>query len=284
MRKTSLLLLALLLALSLGYPVRADSAFYVVPKFTEKQKESTGYFYLHLDPGQTDRLSVDIANPTDQPITVVVELLDAISSPVGEVDYVPAEQRDTKTTLSVTDVATLDQSEFTLAVGASAQAIVDVAMPLEPFSGEILGGLRFSVLPDTNAPAVGGVRNVYAYLISLRIEQGDLLPPLSFSIESVAPHTIYGQNAVRVDLYNQAWRVVKDASLTFALCGTDGAVTPYVYEIPLRSFAPASVMAYEFAFPRENLPAPGSYVARVTLTAEEESWHFESPFELPPEE
>ncbi len=277
------LLAVLLLIAHVAIVANAESAFYIRPNFTENQKQNTGYFYINIPPKQAQQLSVDVVNPTDAEIAVRVELLDAVSASLGEVDYTAPDKRDPETSLSLTDVARLSRAEVTLAPGTTTTVNLTVQMPEEAFVGEILGALRFSQLPDPEQQDVGGVKNLYAYLISVRLEQGDTMPPPAFTLQGISPHAVYGENAMIVNIYNQAWRVVKDAQLTIELTDEAGDKAPFVYEASLGSFAPCSVMRYVYRFPRENLPEPGIYTARVTLTFEGEQWLLEAPLEIPPE-
>lgn len=153
--------LTAVLVLCLGPAASANESaldFRVMPGPDSEVSEGGDYFVLTAEPGDVERQTVEVSNPSDEMLDVRLAAVDAATAQMGGVDY-GAEQLPTKATGSW---IALDQERIQLAPGDSEEVAFDVNVPGDAPSGVHLGGLVVWVegVEQKQAAGAGATMNV----------------------------------------------------------------------------------------------------------------------------
>ena len=136
---------------TVGQAEQADTeekmGFAVESIIPENQVDTTKtYFYLAMEPNQTQTIQVKLRNLQDAPITIQIKVHTAVSSSVGAIDYAKDKPKlDKSLTEPITDLVKRKDGTEEVTLKASEEKTVsfDITTPKTAFSGVKLGSLRF---------------------------------------------------------------------------------------------------------------------------------------------
>lgn len=243
-----------------------------------------GYFYLRMEPGARQTLSVDVRNEGTEPVTIDMEVTPAMTNENGLIQYAQSteEGEDASAFVRVSDVMTMKESEVTIAPMSSATVEVEIAMPEDAFDGTLLGGLVFTRQPDEAERSGGGmvVSSRYAYVLPVRLRETDakILPEFALDAVKANEETPFGPR-LTVAVRNGGAAIVKPLSLSCEVY-REGSESPVLTHRNERiEMAPNTLMAY--AIQQESALSPGEYVAKVSLTYRDTLYEYEERITVP---
>lgn len=256
---------------NIGYYVRA-----VLP---ENQIDDTlTYFDLHMAPGQSQVLEVEVVNETNEAITVDLAAISASTNRNGVIDYKTPDIRDKTLEHPFSELATPEASSLTIQANGTAIARVVIDMPGESYDGVVLGGMVFTRQPDGAQTAAEGtsVQNVYSYVLGVKLSETDTAVAPAFEIESIKGETVNYLPALVHNIRNTEAAIVKGMDLHITVKDAEGNTVAEVEKTGI-DMAPNSVMPLAVT-PEGSQLVPGDYTSEITLTHNGQSVDFTEKF------
>ncbi|WP_067922494.1 WxL protein peptidoglycan domain-containing protein [Alicyclobacillus shizuokensis] len=269
--------LAVNTALAAGQPGGAPGAslpFAVTPVLNGQQVHGvTGYFDVHVRPGQTLRLQMQVHNLTRQPVTVKAASANGLTMANGGVEYVPQTQLAGSRLL---DHSFALASRISLPASIRLPASGSVRVPIEVKvpnvdAGTYLGGVVFSASGASTESTARVAGNQTAIIIQNRFNMAVAIalnlphtvsPRFAFGRADVAPVSTGEQ--LRIGMSNQAAAVLKGLTGRYALVNENGDT------VQAGSFGPftmAPKTAITYPVPLQAMPPAGRYTLRLTAHA-----------------
>ncbi|RPA60726.1 DUF3324 domain-containing protein [Aerococcus agrisoli] len=256
----------------------------VYPVLPENQlTPQVSYFDLRVAPEDQQTLQVEVINEGTEPVTVGMELVNASTNANGLVVYDAelSENPDETLTNPVTEWATLEQDEVTVAVGESEFVNVNLDVPEEAFDGVKLGGIIFTEVKDdsTESSSEGfAVSNTYAYAMALQVSENDTEIAPDFKVKNVTPQVSDGARSVVVDIQNPQPKLTGGVTIQTDIRKQNDEEILVSETMENAEFAPNSTMPLVIEWPTEM--EAGTYVAKITMTRGEDVWEEEKTFTI----
>ncbi|MCI1986106.1 MAG: DUF916 and DUF3324 domain-containing protein [Lactobacillus sp.] len=185
-----------MLAMAIGLtglaPVNAaeePGQFTLTPQLPSNQNPKTsGYFDLLVKPGQTQTLTVQLTNSSDQPGKFQVWANPGLTSDNGAIDYSQRHRNaDAGAPLAFRQIATLPQHVYTVGANSHVAIPLTLKLPNKQFRGRVLGALNVVQVGKGAATTTSGntvIRNKVGYSLAVVLQQ---------SREPVAPQLTGGK-------------------------------------------------------------------------------------------
>lgn len=276
------ILACMTLTLALGcaaVSAQGSSGYSVQPILPENQMDTgVSYFDLKVVPGQSQILQVLIKNKEAEPIEVAMEANTAFSNSNGLIEYSYSEERDeslqvdfSKVVIPVTPV---------IKVPANGKVIAEfvLAVPDEPFEGDVLGGFLFMKLEQIANQEDAGVaiQNIFQYAIGVRLRESEEAVEPLFELAGVEESEIRKQTLL-IHLRNPQPLIARNMELVVSVYPQDGHEPLRVFERERIAMAPNSTMVYRIVLGNEQALESGEYRVTVQLRFQEDIWDFEMP-------
>ena len=159
-------------SLLVGTPVHAAGNDYTVQAVmpaSQIDKTNASYFDMQLQPGQTESLTVNLANTSDKTITVDVNKGTAGTQLGGVVDYVASTGFDKTLAAKIGDGIEVTD-KVTLAPKETKAVTAKVTMPTVPTNGIYVGGLKFTEEgQDSDSGSENGmhISGLFSYAVAI---------------------------------------------------------------------------------------------------------------------
>lgn len=260
-----------------------DVGFVMSAILPENQHTNSTYFDLRMQPGQTQDLQVRVVNTGVKDIIVQVDAITASTAESGFIDYKTKGVQDETLKTPFSSIATPKQPELTVPAGESVVTEITVKMPEEEFDGIILGGISVTMDPSKQGDAQEegeGIQivNAYSYVTGVVLSETDTEVKPDFEGVSAYADMLHSRPAIFSEIRNSQAAIAKDVQMDIKVF-RDGESTPKWEESKLVEFAPNSLLRYGVMITDGELE-PGSYVSKVTLEKDGETWAFDLPFEV----
>jgi hypothetical protein len=225
------LLLLAIVAASFGFLAQKTQAdqvsFYVTPQLPDNQiAKNAGFFYLQMNPGQSQKEVVKLTNNTNKDTVVDIFSASAKTANSGMVSYMPLYnvKNDKSLEYDLTDYIKV-QGKVTLKANTSVEVPVQISMPNQAMEGVIAGGLTFKEEGQQTKPAKGAsgvsVINNYQFVMAVVLRQNmDIIPPI-MSLTSVNASQVNLRNSINIGLENSEKAFVNNMALHFDIKGVD---------------------------------------------------------------
>ena len=230
--------------------------FRVAPSSGSAVSDGGDYFVLSMQPGDVERQTVDLTNPSAETLTVRLAAVDAATAQMGGVDY-GAEQLTPKATGTW---IILDQDLVELEPGDSEEVAFEVNAPTDAASGVHLGGLVVWVegAEQQQDAGAGATMNVQSRrVVAVQVEvAGPAAPVLEIrGAEAEArPDGLY----LGIDLFNSGNGFAKGTG-TVSIEGRDGQGAFLVDTV-----VPRTGTIYPFRWAGSSVPS-GSYEVAIEV-------------------
>lgn len=269
-------------ALAAASNTAADIGFYVRAIIPENQIDTTlSYFDLHMQPGDTQRLEVEVVNESAEAITVGLDAVSASTNRNGVIDYKTPDIRDETLKIPFSSIAALDEPAITLAPGETKTVGVTLRMPETLFDGVVLGGLVLTKAPKAAAEGSGdtiAIQNVYSYVIGVKLSETEAAVTPSFQLLSVEAELMNNQAVYMHYIRNSEAAIVKNMALNVDIY-RDGESEPVLTVSKTGvDMAPNSVMPLAATLGEGQALEAGDYTSVVNVTHGGEHWSFENKF------
>lgn len=270
----------LILLLGMFWPgqlVAAEGAgFTVTPELPANQiGGDTGWFNLLVKPGETQTLTVTVANQSNQDKQLKLELTNAFTQDNGQVGYAPNQKKATSAKLQLTAIGSRPIS-LTLAAHQGRKVTFQVKPPAKGFSGQILGAVYVrDETPPAEASGSGfAVTNAFAMVVAVQLQTSEKLVPPAVQLDAVKATTEH----IQATLQNTAPRLFGKMTLQAKVLPAGQTTAVYTQKNTDYAMAPTSAFNYQLT-PTKTLAA-GEYQLVIDASAGSYKWHLTKNFTL----
>nr|WP_260865590.1 DUF916 and DUF3324 domain-containing protein [Enterococcus casseliflavus] len=260
-------------------------SFYVTPEFPESQiEESTSYFDLNLDAGETENLALKLQNASSEPIQVQVTPHTAYTNVHGVVEYgKDAQEPDNSLLFSLDEL--IDPSGVIELAGNETKTItVPLHMPEESFEGFLAGGLRITEVKEEQEKTTSNeeglaIKNEFAYVVGVVVSNSrDSVQP-DLDLLAVFADQLNYRNVISATIQNFTPTFVNRMTVeaTVQRIGEDEVL--YEASEEMMQMAPNSHFDFPISLEGDRFQS-GDYVLNLKATSGEEEWSWEREFTI----
>lgn len=272
-----------ILSLFFGPVAFADQSagFSVRPILGENQVNSeVGYFDLNLEPGESQTLSLELRNMSDEEINLSISVHTAFTNVSGVVEYgSDADVPDDTLPFFLADYIQGD-GKITLSEGETKQVDLLLTLPEDkPFEGVLAAGIRVEEIKDREhlSEESMAIENTLSYVMGLVVsnKREQLSPELD--LLAVYADQLNFRNVFSAQIQNQSGTFVNQLEVIASIYNEDQTERLYSTEASGMQMAPHS----NFAFPiplNGELFVPGTYVLHLQANSGELEWEWTRSF------
>ncbi|MEO1771565.1 WxL protein host-binding domain-containing protein [Candidatus Enterococcus ferrettii] len=247
----------------------------------ETQIDKTAhYFYIHVNPEESQTLKVKVISKRKEPSKVSVHLNNAVTNITGQIDYGQENaQLDSSMKLPLTDIVKIEQKEITVENFEEKIVELKVNPPKEKFSGVRLGAVVFRSAEESENES--GVKSTYGYKISVMTSE-DLAPYNKggeLNYLGVKATLYNGEKVVTMTAQNPNPFVLEKLMMTTKLRKKGQKEVIASNALQDMKIAPNSSFDFLTYLGIEELE-PGKYVIESKATDGEKNWNWEKEFEI----
>lgn len=285
-RKWWLVLVAALMGFCTMQAQHASAAsgagFTVAPVIPSNQiGDISSYFNLLVKPGSTQKLTVNIANTTNQDKKLRVSATNAFTQTNGEIGYKPNNQTDPSAKHYLKDLAS-KPINITIPGGQVQAVTMSVKVPKRGLDGVLLGGI-YVLDRTTRRSSASGMRinNRFALVVGVQLQtvktaQTDVRPEVK--LMSVQGGLQSNKPAVLATLQNPTPTYFGQMDITAKVSWRDSTKTLFKRKVYNYAMAPTSHFAFGI-FPDVGLE-PGDYTLDLLAVSGKRRWHFKKNFTI----
>lgn len=260
--------------------------FYPTFEFPENQMaKDVGYFHLKMTPGQTQTIALTLNNPGKEAITVDISLNSAKTNANGVIDYGKTDiKNDPSLKFDFVDIVKGPES-VEIAAGETKNVEFQIKMPETKYDGVIVGGIQFIKRNSAEKTDSGGskVRNVYAYLMGLKLQETDSTLQPDLKLNKVYAEQFNYRNAIMVNFSNTAATYVEEMTTEVQISKQGTSNVLYETKKTSMRMAPNTLIDFPIDMNGEKM-VKGDYIADILVTSGEQKWKWSEKFTITAEE
>ncbi|MEI5993295.1 DUF916 and DUF3324 domain-containing protein [Candidatus Enterococcus mansonii] len=284
-QKIEIAIIFLFLSLMIGITAQASEINFTVKAILpENQRSKTvSYFDLRVTPNETQTLSVELTNDTDEDITVSASANSAITNDNGVVDYSYKDtKKDSSAVITFSEIASMPKD---IKLPKKSKKIVEcvVNIPKESFNGYILGGLYFeqkengqSETKEQGALAVG---NRFSYVVGVLLSETDQEVRPELALNEVKATQVNGNNAVIMNIQNKKAAMIKKLQVDAKLYYEKEKKPRYENHQESLTMAPNTNFNYKIDLKEQPFVA-GNYTVKIKANDGFRDWTWERTFKI----
>ncbi|AMG48993.1 DUF916 and DUF3324 domain-containing protein [Enterococcus entomosocium] len=272
-----------ILTLFFGPVAFADQSagFSVRPILSENQVNSeVGYFDLNLEPGESQTLSLELRNMSDEEINLSISVHTAFTNVSGVVEYgSDADVPDDTLPFFLADYIQGD-GKITLSEGETKQVDLLLTLPEDkPFEGVLAAGIRVEEIKDSEhlSEESMAIENTLSYVMGLVVsnKREQLSPELD--LLAIYADQLNFRNVFSAQTQNQSGTFVNQLEVIASIYNEDQTKRLYSTEASGMQMAPHSNFAFPIPLNGESF-APGTYVLHLQASSGELEWEWTKSF------
>lgn len=272
-----------ILTLFFGPVTFADQSagFSVRPILGENQVNSeVGYFDLNLEPGESQTLSLELRNMSDEEVNLSISVHTAFTNVSGVVEYgSDADVPDDTLPFFLADYIEGD-GKITLSEGETKQVDLLLTLPEDkPFEGVIAAGIRVEEIKDSEhlSEESMAIENTLSYVMGLVVsnKREQLSPELD--LLAVYADQLNFRNVFSAQIQNQSGTFVNQLEVIASIYNEDQTERLYSTEASGMQMAPHSNFAFPISLNGESF-VPGTYVLHLQANSGELEWEWTRSF------
>lgn len=241
--------------------------------------KDVSYFDLQLEPNQQERLEIEISNNSDEPVEVEVSANSATTNMNGVIDYGMSNQpADESLVIPFSDIATVEESNISLASQETKTIAILVQMPDTAFEGIVLGGITVSEKRNDDEQE-NQVMNLFSYSLAVVISQSTTDLDSLVNLKGVQVEQRNRRNVIVASIQNPIAKILNDVSVEAKVYKGNQSDPMYHAARSDMRMAPNSTLDFGISTNDQRLQ-PGKYKLVLVVSSEEESWEFEQEFEI----
>ncbi len=276
-------ILFLLLSISMGVTSQASEINFNVKAISPENQRSKeiSYFDLRVVPGETQTLSVELTNDTEEDVTVYASANSAITNDNGIVDcsYNDA-KKDSSAVFTFSEIAKMPKE--IILPKKSTKIVEDVVeIPKESFDGYVLGGFYFEQKEDKEEKSQGAlaVGNRFSYVVGVLMSETDQEIKPELALNDVKATQITGNNAVIMNIQNKKPAMIKKLQLDVKLYYENETKPRYENHQESLTMAPNTNFNYKIDL-KEQPFVSGNYTVKIKANDRYKDWSWERKFEI----
>lgn len=241
---------------------------------------------LLMTPGQKQQVTVVLSNDSDEESIIEVSINGARTNGFGGLEYSPNEFKSDETmTYDLADLVTAPE-EVVIPGKGTADLVLDISMPNEPFQGIVTGGVQLMKKDGgveskeaNNSAAIN--RFAFLFGVTLRTNEEPVVP--DFQLRKAYPGQDNFRNAIKIDLGNTQPMIAEGLTLNADITKKGKNDVLYSRKKTDVSMAPHALMSFPIELDGERFKA-GDYTAHVVLTGYDKEWTWSEDFTITDEE
>ncbi|MBO0440795.1 DUF916 and DUF3324 domain-containing protein [Candidatus Enterococcus ikei] len=265
---------------SIGHASEIDFSVKAILPENQRSKEIS-YFDLRVVPGETQTLSVELTNDTDEDITVYASANSAITNDNGVVDYSYNDtKKDSSADFTFSEIATIPK-EITLPKNSTKIVECVINIPKNPFDGYVLGGLYFEQKQEKETKSQGAlaVGNRFSYVVGVLLSETDKDVRPELALNEVKATQINGNNAVTMNIQDKKAAMIKKLQVDAKLYYEDETKPRYENHQESLTMAPNTNFNYKIDLKEQPFVA-GNYTVKIKANDGYKDWTWERTFEI----
>lgn len=243
------------------------------------------FFYLQVEPAKPQVIQVKVRSTRVEPVTVKVEIHDAVSSSVGAIDYAKYDPKlDESLNDPITSFVTINDDQTEVTVQNYEEKVIEYTIqpPATPFSGVKLGSLRF-VNKDENAERdpQTGLSTEYAYVIALMLREDDerFNMGADLHLKEVDLKLSNGRKVIAANIQNNQPKVLQEMEIQGNV--KRKGESEILAHNRMGHFAVAPNSNFDFEMPLDlNAFSAGTYVFTGKAEGDGKVWRWEEEFTI----
>ncbi|MGJ1010835.1 hypothetical protein IGI96_002359 [Enterococcus sp. DIV0421] len=258
-----------------------SAGFSVRPILSENQVNSeVGYFDLNLEPGESQTLSLELRNMSDEEINLSISVHTAFTNVSGVVEYgSDADVPDDTLPFFLADYIQGD-GKITLSEGETKQVDLLLTLPEDkPFEGVLAAGIRVEEIKDSEhlSEESMAIENTLSYVMGLVVsnKREQLSPELD--LLAVYADQLNFRNVFSAQIQNQSGTFVNQLQVIASIYNEDQTERLYSTEASGMQMAPHSNFAFPIPLNGESF-VPGTYVLHLQANSGELEWEWTRTF------
>ncbi|WP_086311982.1 hypothetical protein A5821_003227 [Enterococcus sp. 7F3_DIV0205] len=273
----------LLLFLTIGSVSQASEIDFSVKAILPENQRSKeiSYFDLRVVPGETQTLSIELTNDTDEEITVYASANSAITNDNGVVDYSYKDtKKDSSAVFTFSEIASMPK-EIILPKKSNKTIECTVDIPKHPFDGYVLGGLYFEQKEEKEAQSQGAlaVGNRFSYVVGVLLSETDKEVKPELALNDVKATQLNGNNAVIMNIQDKKAAMIKKLQLDAKLYYEDETKPRYENHQESLTMAPNTNFNYKIDLKDQPFVA-GNYTVKLKANDGYKDWSWERKFKI----
>lgn len=237
-----------------------------------------GFYHFIGTPGESEPFKIKITNYSDEEITIDVGVHSASTNENGLTSYLAQKTFDDSLINKTEDLVTLDKDKLTVAPHYTTFLTGTVMYPKSDWSGDILGGIRFT--KETDKKTKETITHEYAYTIGLllNMKEGATVEN-ELALHSVNANQRNLRNFIEANIQNSAAVMIKEMSIEANIFKEGTSNSVYHYTVSDMRMAPNS--NFDFGIPTGDVPLQsGAYKLTMHVNADGKTYDFTKSFEL----
>lgn len=258
-----------------------SAGFSVRPILSENQVNSeVGYFDLNLEPGESQTLSLELRNMSDEEINLSISVHTAFTNVSGVVEYgSDADVPNDTLPFFLADYIEGD-GKITLSEGETKQVDLLLTLPEDkPFEGVLAAGIRVEEIKDGEhlSEESMAIENTLSYVMGLVVsnKREQLSPELD--LLTVYADQLNFRNVFSAQIQNQSGAFVNQLEVIASIYNEDQTERLYSTEASGMQMAPHSNFAFPIPLNGESFVS-GTYVLHLQANSGELEWEWTRSF------
>lgn len=254
--------------------INADSqnpkmSFQVSTTKLNNQIADVDYFDLNMKNQKNVELPIQITNPSNQDVTVSIDIIDGTTTSLGEIQYTKENSYQKSRGNRLSDFVKEKHQLVTIPKNKTISKKIPVKVSSN-ISGVVLGGIKVSQVNSDSSSEKNEesgqmtVQNTYAYVLGVQLHFKDLSKnTFNWSLGDINLKKIHTESKLVIDINNDNQKVVRKASSKIIISKLDSNKKKIISEeFTKLDFAPMSTLSQQIN--PENITA-GTYEAQVTI-------------------
>ncbi|WP_207695851.1 hypothetical protein DOK67_0001432 [Enterococcus sp. DIV0212c] len=250
----------------------------------ENQQGNVGYFDLRMTPSQEQTAVIELANGSDEEITIGVSLNGAKTNGNGVIEYGPsAIEKDKSLKYDFVDVVK-GPKEVVLPPKSMVPLKLEIKMPNASIDGYISGGIQLKQMikaekEEKEKKKKTGITNEYAFLVGMLLSESDVEIKPNLELNKVYAGLANYRNAVFVNFSNIQPAYLEEMTLDVQVMKKGSDEVLYDTKKAGMRMAPNSLIDFPVEMNGDHMEA-GDYKAHILVTAGDEKWEWEKEFNI----
>jgi len=239
------------------------------------------FFHLLLEPSEIQEIEIILTNETDEEITALIDIVTATTNPNGLVEYAWRDvEQDSSLLFPMEDIVTGPDTVL-LPIDEPISVFLTITMPSKSLEGVLAGGITFMEVDTEEEEVAEGmtILNRFAFTQAIILRNSTQGVPAEFVLNEIVPTQQGMRTHISGNIQNTSPRFVNQvrAEAFVTVYGEDEVLFENIMESV--QFAPNSNFDFMIPMDGERLN-PGRFTWHMTLSTENDTWKFQSDFEI----
>lgn len=245
--------------------------------YPENQITDKGYLDLLMTPGQKQKVSLTLNNPSDEVVNVDLTILGAKTNKNGVIAYSEPNIANDDSLKYPFETLVTGPETVQLKANESKNVEFEIAMPESEIEGQIVGGISMirSSKDDKEEEADGTqIKNRYRYTAPIVLQTSETPVNPKAEFKKVYPEQQNGSNTIFVDFSNTQGAFLNEMSVNVSITEKGKETVLYQTKKVGMRMAPNTMISFPVSMQGERM-VPGNYTAVIEVKGESgvaETW------------